>query len=387
MHNIYFDNSATTPVLEAAANRAYEVMISLYGNPSSVHALGVKANEILSLSRKTVMTSLGVKNMRDYELFFTSSGTEADNMAISGVLNAKSFRFKPRIIITDSEHPAVTSTAYQAERNGCEVIRLTTKNGIIDIEQLKGALSGNTVLISVMTVNNETGAVYDVKNIFSIAKEYCPDIITHTDAIQAYMKLPLDIKKLGADMISISGHKIGAPKGIGALLCDSSLITKKRIVPIIHGGGQEGTYRSGTENMPAVAALSEAVSFRMGLRDAFYEKVKALRERIISSLPEGVCVNTPKGEFLPHIISMTCTGIKSEVLLRAMSEKGIYISSGSACSSKKLKTSTVLTAFGLSPNEADSTVRISLSDSNTEEECDIFCYELADCLKRLAKKH
>jgi cysteine desulfurase len=201
------------------------------------------------------------------------------------------------------------------------------------------------------------------------------------------MKINCDPSKLKADLISVSGHKIGAPKGIGALVCHNSLITKKIITPIIFGGGQENGYRSGTENMPGIAALSEAVRIKKASADFDKENVIAVREAIISSLPEGVSVNLPKGEYLPNIISLCAHGVKSEVLVRALSTEGICVSAGSACSSKKLKTSTALTAFGLTPDRADSTFRVSLSGENTVEEASAFCSVLGEVLKRLAKKH
>lgn len=384
---IYFDNSATTKVMPQAAKRAYEVMTEDCGNPSSVHGMGVKAQNILASARETVLSSLGVRPRGNYTLFFTGSGTEADNMAVNGVLYAKSFRFRPRIITTNSEHPAVLSPLTEAEKKGFEVVYLSTKNGKLDLDELKNALTPEAVLLSIMRVNNETGAVYDVKGAFSLAKELCPDIITHCDAIQGYMKLKCDPAKLGADLISISAHKIGAPKGVGALICNNALITSKRISPIVFGGGQENGYRSGTENMPGIAAFSEAVRLRSKTFNEDCERVSALRERLISALPEDVTVNTASGEYLPHIISLSAKGIKSEVLVRALSSEGIYISAGSACSSKKLKTSTVLTAFGLTPDIADSTVRVSLCPENTEEECDIFVQKLREALGRLARKH
>lgn len=386
MKQIYFDNSATTRVLDCAAEKAYKAMTDTYGNPSSVHGMGIEAGKLLSDSRNTVSASLGIRQRGSHSVFFVSSGTESDNMAINGVLYSKSYRFKPRIITTDSEHPAVTAQVNEAERKGFDVVRLSTKGGVIDLDEFKNAMTPETILVSVMLVNNETGAIYDVKRMFSEAKAANPDVITHCDAIQAYMKLEINPSRLGCDLMSISAHKIGAPKGVGALICDNSLITKKRISPIIFGGGQEQGLRSGTENLPGIAAFAEAVSYHKSRMEKEFERVKALREGLICRLPEGVKVNTPGGEYLPHIISMTAEGIKSEVLVRALSSEGIYVSAGSACSSKKLKTSTVLTSFGLTPDEADSTIRVSLSASNTEEEAEAFCKALGDILSRLVKK-
>lgn len=387
MHNIYFDNSATTRVLPEAAQAALRVMTEDYGNPSSVHGMGVEAKKQLDGARAAVLSSLGVRARGNYTLFFTSSGTEADNMAISGVIYSKKHRFTPRIITTDSEHPAVLNPIAEAEKRGFEVVRLSTVGGVIDMNELKEALTPNTVLVSVMRVNNETGAVYDVKSIFAAVKERCPEAVTHTDAVQGYLKVSCEAQRLGADLVSISGHKIGAPKGVGALLCENSLITRKLINPIVFGGGQENGYRSGTENMAGIIAMAEAVRVRKSTLDTDTERVMSVRDAIIRGLPEGARVNIPRGEYIPHILSITAEGVKSEVLVRALSAEGICVSAGSACSSKKLKTSTALTAFGLTPDVADSTFRVSLSPSSTEEEARLFCAALSQALGRLAKKH
>lgn len=383
---VYFDNSATTPVSERAARKALEAMTESWGNPSSVHGKGVEAERLVTEARARVIRALGVKNPRAGSLFFTGSGTEADNMAITGVLRAKSFRGTPRVITTDSEHPAVLNPLREAELQGVEVIHLRTVGGVLDFDELTDALTPNTVLISLMRVNNETGAIYDVKDAFALAKEKCPDIVTHCDAIQGFTKLDCDPKKLNADLVAVSGHKIGATKGIGALWCDGSLLTKKKITPIVFGGGQESGYRSGTENVPGIVAFGEAALERADTMKADHAHVSALRQALIERLPDDVTVNIPQGEYLPHILSLTVPGIKSEVLVRALSAEGIYLSAGSACSSKKLKTSTALTAFGLAPEEADSTVRVSLSHRNTEEETAIFCEVLRSAMTRLARK-
>jgi len=384
--SIYLDNSATTPVSERAARKAWTAMTETWGNPSSVHGKGVEAEKPVSEARARLVRILGVKNPRMGSLFFTGSGTEADNMAITGVLRAKAFRGTPRIITTGSEHPAVLNPLREAEKQGFEVIRLKTVGGVLDFDELTDALTPNTVLISLMRVNNETGAIYDVKGAFALAKEKCPDIVTHCDAIQGFTKLDCDPKKLNADLVAVSGHKIGAPKGIGALWCDGTLLTKKKITPIVFGGGQESGYRSGTENVPGIVAFGEAALERAETWETDVSHVTALRKMLIDALPAGVTVNTPKGDFLPHILSLTVPGIKSEVLVRALSAEGIYLSAGSACSSKKLKTSTALTAFGLAPDAADSTVRVSLSHRNTEEEMAIFCEALRTAMGRLARK-
>lgn len=385
MNEIYFDNSATTRVSPRAAAKAYECMTEGWGNPSSVHRKGSDAEKYLSESRTRLKGALGVKHPRSHALFFTGSGTEADNLAITGTLFSKSFRFRPRIVTTDSEHPAVLAPIREAEKKGFEVVTLSTKGGLLDLDEVEAALTPETVLLSLMRVNNETGAVYDVAKAFSLAKERCPEVVTHCDAIQGFLKLPCDAAKLGADLIAVSGHKVGAPKGVGALLCEGSLLTKKRLLPIVYGGGQEEGYRSGTENLPGIAAFGEAVAERKDTVAADTAYVASLREKLLSLLPDGVTVNAPRGEVLPHIISLQVKGIKSEVLVRSLSAEGIYLSAGSACSSHKLKTSPTLLAFGLTPPEADSTVRVSLGRDNTAEECEIFAQTLTKAISRLAK--
>ncbi len=385
MNNIYFDNSATTRVSEASAAGIRRALAE-WGNPSSVHGKGVKAERLVTEAAAHIVAALGVKNPRSGKLIFTGSGTEADNLAISGTVYGKKYRFRPRIVTTDSEHPAVANTVTEAERNGFEVVRLSTKGGLIDYDELEAALTPETVLVSVMRVNNETGAVYDVGKIFSMAKERCPDVITHCDAVQGFLKTDCSPSKLFADLVTVSGHKIGAPKGIGALWCDRELLVHKRIKPIIFGGGQEDGYRSGTENVCGIVGMGEAAKERAAAMSEDARKVSGLRSFLLSHLPEGTEVNQPLGEALPNIVSLCVPGIKSEVLVRCLSADGIYISAGSACSARKLKTSAVLTAFGLTPDRADSTVRISFSHENTPDEIGVFIEVLSDAMKRLAAK-
>ncbi len=386
MREIYFDNSATTPLSGEVINKMTEVMTLHYGNPSSVHSRGLDAERILSEARSRVISALGVKDRAEGILIFTSCGTEANNMAITGTLNSKSFRFKPRIITTDSEHPAVLAPIAEAEKNLCEVVRLSTKDGRIDTEQYTNALTPNTVLVSVMRVNNETGAIYPVEKLFELARERCPDAVTHCDAIQGFCKIGCSPKKLNADLISVSAHKIGGPKGVGALWCDKTLITKRRILPIIHGGGQESGYRSGTENIIGISGFGEAARQRAALMNSDREKIILLREQLISGLPSGAKVNTPFSDYLPNIISITLDGIKSEVMVRALSSKGIMISAGSACSARNNKVSGALVAFGHDIGSADSTVRVSLSADNSQDEVEIFLCELEKLQKTLQRK-
>ena len=385
MNEIYFDNSATTRVTERAAAKALAAMTEVWGNPSSVHGKGVLADRIVSESRAQLLRTLGVRHAGIGQLFFTGSGTEADNMAVTGVLYSKARRGTPRIITTDSEHPAVAGPIREAEEKGFEVVRLSTVGGVIDPEELASALTRDTVLVSIMRVNNETGAIYDVPSLFSMVKERVPEAVTHCDAVQGFLKIGCETQKLKADLLTISGHKIGAPKGIGALYCVNSLLTKKILRPIVFGGGQESGYCSGTENVPGIAAFAEAASERYAAMSENTAHVTVVREAFLAHLPEGVIVNQPRGAYLPHLISLQVPGIKSEVLVRHLSSEGIYLSAGSACSSKKLKTSGVLTAFGLTPAQADTTVRISLGWENTVEEALVVADAIARAMKTLAR--
>ena len=385
MNDIYFDNSATTRVTDRAAAKAAWAMSQVWGNPSSVHGKGVEAERLISEARTQLLRTLGIRHAGIGQLFFTGSGTEADNMAVSGVLYSKARRGTPRIITTDSEHPAVANPIREAEAKGFEVVRLSTVGGVIDPAELEAALTRDTVLVSIMRVNNETGAVYDVPSLFSLVKERVPEAVTHCDAVQGFLKIGCEPQKLKADLLTISGHKIGAPKGIGALYCVNSLLTKKILRPIVYGGGQENGYRSGTENVPGIVAFAEAANEHYPVMQDTLAHITAVREAFIAHLPEGVIVNQPRGDYLPHLISLQVPGIKSEVLVRHLSSEGIYLSAGSACSSKKLKTSAVLTAFGLTPAQADTTVRISLGRDNTVEEAIAVADAIALARKSLAR--
>ena len=383
MNCIYLDNSATTAPSEGVALAMCEAIRNVYGNPSSVHAAGIEASKLLEKSRTSVLHSLGIRDGSRGSLFFTSGGTESDNMAIFGVANAKKFRFSPRIITTAAEHPAVLEPVKQLEARGFDVVRLSAPGGIIDEDAFRKALTPETVLVSVMMVNNETGAVNDVKKLFEITKTICPGAVTHCDAVQGYSKLNCNPVKLGADLLTISAHKIHGPKGIGALWCSSEIIKTKKLVPIIYGGGQEQGFRSSTENVAAAAGFgiaAEEVAKDMNNR---LSRVAELREALISALPDTVRVNVPEGKYVPHIVSITLPSVKSEVMVRALSADGIYVSAGSACSSHHKNISTALTDFGLAPNEADTTIRVSLSHTNTEEDVLTFASVLGEKLRSL----
>ncbi|MCQ2424767.1 MAG: cysteine desulfurase [Lachnospiraceae bacterium] len=382
---IYLDNSATTFPSEGVIAAMEQALRECAGNPSSVHAAGLKAKKLLDESRRDVLSLLGEKNPDPASLIFTGSGTEADNLAVRGVLKAKNFRFTPRVITTDSEHPAISHILNRMEETeGVEVVRLSTKGGVIDGKEFSEALNERTVLVTMMYVNNETGAVYDIASAFSEVKSRFPECVTHTDAVQAFGKIPVIPKKLKADLVTVSGHKIRGPKGIGALYINPTLIRQKKLIPEILGGGQENGFRSGTENMPGIAGLAEACReiAGKGYRD---DRAAELRSFLLSKLDPRVRVNTPAGAFLPQLVSLTLPGIKSEVMLRHLSAKDICVSSGSACSSHRRTASGTLLAFGLSERDADCTLRVSFTPDNTEEELSALADALRAGLDSLAR--
>ncbi len=380
MNKIYLDNSATTPISSAVSNRMKFIIDSVYGNPSSMHALGLEAEHIVNEARENILSSLGVRDMSSKTVIFTGSGTEADNLALAGVCSAKERPQNKRIVITDSEHSAISETAIALEKRGIEVVRLSTRNGVIDPDEVRNSVTKNTVLISVMLVNNETGAVYDIASAFRIAKSINPDIVTHTDAVQGYLKIPFNMQRSGSDMVTLSAHKVHGPKGVGALVIDNSIVKTKKLVPIIYGGGQERGYRSGTENVIGIAGFGETSKCRM---DA--DRVKKIKDHLIEGLDGLVRINMPKGEAAPHILNLTVDGIKSETMLHFLSSKGIYVSSGSACSSHNTHVSPTLIAFGLSEREADSSLRISLDDCITEGDADACIEAFKEGISKLQK--
>ena len=374
---IYFDNAATTRVSDTAAQAALTAMTELYANPSSAHAFGFEAEKALRAARAAVLAALGF-TPSEGSLVFTGSGSEADNLALRGAAHALARRGK-HIVLSDSEHPAVENTAKDLEKEGFTLSRLSTKGGKLDLERAREVLTPDTILVSCMAVNNETGAIYDIASLASLAKALCPNALFHTDAVQAFTKIPAGVWKK-ADLVSVSAHKIHAPKGVGALFVRKGV----RLVPCITGGGQENGLRSGTEAMPGICAMAAAAkqaTADFAALDAQVKSINAyLRERL-SSL-DGVCINTEPDGFLPHILSIAVPGLRSEILLRFLSERGIYVSAGSACSAKHAD-NRVLSAFGLPDKIADSTLRLSFSADNTTAECDAFVKALSDAMQTL----
>lgn len=381
---IYFDNAATTKPSAAAVAAVTEALTVNWGNPSSRHDAGRASKKLVDSAKLTILSTLGARRAPSSSLIFTGSGTEANNLAILGVCRAKTRR--GRILITEGEHASVANAAAAAEAEGFEVVSIPTKNGILDIDAVAEAATKNVVLASFMLVNNETGARYNVEEAFAAVRASSPTAICHCDAVQGYMKLPFTVKSLGADMITLSAHKIHGPKGIGALYVDTDVHRRRELSAVIFGGGQESGYRSGTENVPAILGFAAAATEAYGRLAENAEKTSSLREYVIdlAGAIDGVRCNLPSVP-APHIVSITLPGIKSETMLHFLSERGIAVSSGSACSSHSKNLSGALLAFGLTDKDADTTVRVSLGTNNTKEEAEAFAAALRDGVNRLAR--
>jgi len=372
----YFDNAATTKVTPKAAEAAFEMMTNGYGNPSSLHKFGVSAAKAVKTSREIIAKTI---NCQPEELHFTSGGSESNNTAIFGAAKLGK-RSGKHVITTEIEHHAVLNPVKELEALGFEVTRIKPlPNGMIDINTLKDAVRQDTILVSMMLVNNETGVINEVSKIRSVLKEKNYKALIHTDAVQALFKVPIDVKKLDVDMMSFSGHKINAPKGIGALYVRRGV----KLPPLIYGGGQENGFRSGTEPVPMIAAFGEACAegqreFKDGI-----ERVTKLREYIINKLQETV----PAAHInftdncVPHILSISLPGCPSEVTMRILESMDVYVSAGSACS--RGKRSHVMTACGVDSKLIESSIRVSMSRHNTIEDADALCEALKSAYARL----
>lgn len=379
---IYLDNSATTMVRPEVAKLMYEIMTKDYGNPSSMHIKGVQAERYL---REAKEIFAGILKVSEKEIFFTSCGTEGDNMAIIGAALAGRRRGR-HIITTVIEHPAVLESCAFLEKNGFEVTYLPVNAaGQVEPDTLKASLRDDTILVSVMYVNNEIGAIEPVSELGRIIKEYNKDILFHVDAVQAFGKFRIHPYKENIDMLTMSSHKIHGPKGVGAIFIKD----KTKIQPIALGGGQQKGMRSGTENVPGIAGMAMAAK---ELYDKFDEDVNRLYElkeyfvREITGI-EGATVNGLTGrDSAPHVVSVSFDGItKSEVLLHALEDKGIYISSGSACSSNKPSLSSTLKAIGVKNDLLYATLRFSFSVFTTKEELEYTINAVKELLPVLRK--
>ncbi len=385
MPTIYLDNSATTPLCPEAITAMTEAM-GVFGNPSSLHGVGQEAHTLLNRARGQVAAALGVKAVKPNELIFTSCGTEASALAIFGTVYAKPRRFGRRIVTTDCEHPSVEEAMRRLESDGLEVVRISTKNGVLDTEAAIAALNEPTLLVSMMMVNNETGAHFDAARVFAAAKAKDSRTVTHCDAVQGFLKVPFTPAGIHADLVTVSAHKIHGPKGVGALYIHPDIIKTKRVIPYLTGGGQESGLRSGTENVMGICGFGAAAQAGFATRAADHAKMTALRDRLEGKLRGmGVQMNIPAGNRAPHILNLTLPDIKSQTMLNYLSAQGICVSSGSACSSHSVKISPSLSAFGLSAHEADCSLRVSFSAWNTEDEVDALCEALGKGMENLVR--
>lgn len=357
--NIYLDNSATTMVCEEAAEKALYMMTQCYGNPSSLHSMGFKAEKEVEAAREAIAEKLFCKTS---EVFFTSGGTESNNLAVLSGANSRK-RFGKKIVTTALEHPSVLEAMRELENQGFHVVYLMPdKNGIITSEMAAEAVDTDTVLVSMMSVNNETGLIMPLEAVRDAIKQTGSRALFHVDNVQGFCKIPLHTARLGIDLMSVSGHKIHGPKGVGALYIKE----KTRLAPRILGGGQEKGMRSGTENVPAICAMGAAVQ-SSGDQNENYRHVLELNRLLAGKLSEinGVGINSPEGS-LPYILNFSCGEIRGETMLHFLESRGIYVSTGSACS--KAKPSHVLTAMGLPKNRISSSIRVSFSRYSREED-------------------
>lgn len=373
---VYLDNSATTRCSARARDLMMQILTEDYGNPSSLHNKGKEAEDYIRRAREQIARTLKIDGRA---LLFTSGGTESNNLALIGGALANR-RLGRHIITTAIEHPSVHAPLAHLKELGYEITELSVdRDGVISLEELRCALREDTVLVSIMMVNNEIGALEPVMEAGRLIKEKNPKTLFHVDAIQAYGKFHIYPQKWGIDLLSVSGHKVHAPKGTGFLY----IADKVKVQPMIFGGGQQKGLRSGTENVPGVAALGEAAAEIYENFEEKTERMYALRERLIAGIGEieGVTVNgRADRSCAPHIVSISIRDVRSEVMLHSLEEYGIYVSAGSACSSHKPAPSRTLQALGLSKGAVESTIRISLSVDTTQEEIDYTVAKLKEII-------
>lgn len=370
---IYFDNSATTKPYEEVIEAAADTMRNFYANPSSAYSLGIKAEKKLEESREIIAKTL---NCSREEIIFTSGGSEANNFLIRGFVRENS-----HIITTKIEHPSVINLCKDLESSGAKVTYLNVdERGKIDLEELEKAINKDTVVVSIMQVNNEIGTVQEMEGIGKLIKEKSSRIKFHVDAVQSYGKYKIDVQKCKIDLLSASGHKIHGPRGIGFAYIRKGLMPK----PLIFGGGQERSFRSGTENVAAAAGFARASKIIHSRREENFKRAQELKSYFLERLSsfEKIKINSPIGrDFSPYILSVSFMGVRAEVLLHLLEEADIFVSTGSACSSKDTKDSHVLKAIGLKEEEIKGTIRFSFCEYNTKEEVDY----VIDVLKRSIK--
>ena len=379
--DIYLDNSATTRCFPEAAALMNEIFLEDYGNPSSMHHRGVTAERRVLEAKKTLA---GLLKVKEKNLYFTSCGTESDNLAIIGGALAAQRRGR-HLITTRIEHPAVLEAMKYLEAQGFEITYLgVDRDGLVSAEEVAAAVRPDTILVSVMHTNNEIGSVQPIEEIGRAVKAVNPRVLFHVDAVQGFGKSLILPKRMHIDLLAASGHKIHGPKGVGLLYVADGV----RLEPILHGGGQQGGMRSGTENVPGIAGMALAAKLLCGNLDEDRQRLFAMKNRLIDRLRE-----IPDIEFngrtdetaAPHILSVRVRGVRAEVLLHALEDKGIYVSSGSACSSNHPRPSETLAAIGTPASEMDNSIRMSLSVMNTMEEMDAAAQAVGEIVPLLRK--
>lgn len=382
---VYLDNSATTRCFGEVAELMTKIMCEDYGNPSSLHRKGVQAEQYIRYAKETIAKNLKVN---EKEIFFTSGGTESDNLALRGCAYANC-RAGRHLITTQIEHPAILQTMKQLEEEGFRVTYLPVdEKGCIRPEDLQRAITGETILVSIMHTNNEVGSLQPIEEAGVLIKRMNPRILFHVDAVQGYGKFRILPKKMHIDLLSVSGHKIHGPKGIGFLYVDE----KVKIKPILFGGGQQNGLRSGTENVPAIAGLAKAIEIVYSNLDREVEELYRIKEAFVEGVKQipDVFVNGHSGrDGAPHVVSVSFQGVRSEVLLHALEDKGVYVSAGSACSAHKPQPSATLQAMGIDKELLGSTIRFSFSVFTTMDEISytLQClYDIIPVLRRFTRK-
>ncbi len=380
---VYLDNSATTRTFPDVAELMSKIMCEDYGNPSSMHNKGVQAERYVRYGRETLAKILKVN---EKEIYFTSGGTESDNLALIGCAMAN-YRAGKHLITTKIEHPAILQTMHYLEDQGFEVTYMSVNDkGQISLQELQNAMRKDTILVSIMHTNNEIGAVEPIAEAGRLIKSTNPSTLFHVDAVQGFGKYRIYPKRMGIDLLSVSGHKIHGPKGVGFLYIGE----KVKIHNIIYGGGQQKNLRSGTENVPGIAGMAKAAEMLYNHLEEDAERLYSLKDYFCEGLRKipDIRINNPEGmEGAPHIVSLSVAGVRSEVLLHALEDKGIYVSAGSACSSNKPHTagSATMKAIKLPEEFLDSTLRFSMSVYTTREELDYTLQVMYDIIPMLRK--
>ena len=385
MMEVYLDNSATTKCLPEVAALMTRIMCDEYGNPSSLHKKGVESEKYVRYAKEVIAKCMKVQ---EKEILFTSGGTESDNIALIGSAYAN-YRAGRHIITTRIEHPAVLQTCAYLEEQGFSVTYLPVNaKGVISLADLERAMTKNTILVSIMHTNNEVGAVQPIEQAGELIKRMNPNTLFHVDAVQGFGKCRIYPKRMHIDLLTVSAHKLHGPKGVGFLYINE----KAKVRPIIFGGGQQKGMRSGTENVPGIAGMAKAIEEVFSEFDEKIEYLYNIKERFVKGVSalEGIRLNGPVGrDGAPHVVSVSIQGVRSEVMLHALENKGIYVSAGSACSSNKPSVSATLKAIGVEKQYLDATLRFSFSLYTTEAEIDytVKCLsELLPALRRYTRK-